>query len=333
MAPHCDFCAAWNLDPLHFLSTSQKSIRTFLIFGAQALPTSRCTANLADYMDHVGQLQIGAKAATWKSPSALRAAEDLWRGARRGAHAGIGIELPPHRWVWGPSPEDAAVAVAAAVMVLVAIVVVLFPLLWEDPNSQVMDQALHVVVQVFLLVLPRGARRRAAQGPPVAGTNPGRGGRRLEHQLLLRVPVIQDLSNHMVLRGGALPVPVPVPFVLLAPQLGHTPSAEVVTAADGHGVLKVIQADGAHRFLAQGLHRAGGPRRGCHRGASSRFCGNSRGAGLAALPDPTRPCPALPGPGARGPPLGLRKEREGGRRGLSQPGRQGQAVRCRHAEG
>lgn len=94
-------------------------------------------------MDHVGQLQIGAKTATWESPSALWTAEHL--GCRTGWRRcpGVWIELPPHMWIWGTTVEEVPVAVAAVVMVVVATVVVLFPLFfWKNSNSQVMYQSL-----------------------------------------------------------------------------------------------------------------------------------------------------------------------------------------------
>lgn len=84
MALHSYFCSTRNLDTptpgLFFYLTEE--LQGFLIFRAQALQASWSMANLANYMDHVGQLQIGSKTATWKSPSALRAAEDLWCGPR-----------------------------------------------------------------------------------------------------------------------------------------------------------------------------------------------------------------------------------------------------------
>lgn len=39
--------------------------------------------------------------------------------------------------------------------------------------------------------------------------------------------------------------------------LRHTPLAEVMPAANGYGILEVIQADGTHRFLLKGLRGVG----------------------------------------------------------------------------
>lgn len=223
-------------------------------------------------MDHVGQLQIGAVAAAGKSPPALRAAEELrdagplprrgagWgagRGAGRGAGPGVQVELPAHPGVRGPAPEDVAVAVAAEVVVVVAIVEQRLPLVGKDPDSQVLDQ-------------------RLVPAP---------------HGIPARVHEARGAGRVAVAAGGPLPRPAvhghpALRLLVLAPQLGHAVPAEVVPAGDGHGVLEVIQADGAHGLLPEGLHRAGRPVRGRHRRARGS-CGSWDREGLAALPSST----------------------------------------------
>ncbi|KAL6081113.1 hypothetical protein STEG23_032804, partial [Scotinomys teguina] len=84
---------------------------------------STCFANFMEYrksgelygghVGHVGQLQIKAKTATWKSPSALWAAEDLWCRMKWRMYEDIYIELRTHMWMWGSAAEDATVAVGA----------------------------------------------------------------------------------------------------------------------------------------------------------------------------------------------------------------------------
>jgi hypothetical protein len=63
--------------------------------------------------------------------------------------------------------------------------------------------------------------------------------------LLLGVPRKQNLPDDALLHSRLFPVLL----IFLAPQLGHTPSAEVVPTANGHGVLKIIQTDGTHCFF------------------------------------------------------------------------------------
>lgn len=145
-----------HTDELFFYLTGELQVSSYL----HALLISWRMANLANYMDHVGQLQIGSKTATWKCPSALWAAEDLWCGTRWRTYSrwrmysrwrsysrwrtwsGIWIELPTHRWMWGTTAENWTVAVSAIVMVLVAIVGVFISFFWKNPNSQVMYQSL-----------------------------------------------------------------------------------------------------------------------------------------------------------------------------------------------
>lgn len=237
-------------------------------------------------MDHVGQLQIGAVAAAGKSPPALRAAEDLrdggprrgagWgagRGAGRGAGPGVLVELPAHPGVREPAPEDVAVAVAAEVVVVVAVVEQRLPLVRKDPDSQVLDQ--------HPAPAPHGtpARVHGARGAgrvAVAAGGP------------LPRPAVQEVPHgRPVLR-----------LLVLAPQLDHALPAEVVPAGDGHGVLEVIQADGAHGLLPEGLHRAGRPVGGRHRRARGS-CGSWDREGLAALPSSTVRGPGT-GPGRSG---------------------------------
>lgn len=79
----------------------------------------------------------------------------------------------------------------------------------------------------------------------MAMTNPASSMCSVLKHLLFCVPMKQNLSNDMVPYSRLFPVL----FIFLAPQLGHTPSAEVVPTANGHGVLKVIQTDGTYCFF------------------------------------------------------------------------------------
>lgn len=94
----------------------------------------------------------------------------------------------------------------------------------------------------------------------MAMTNPATSMCSVLKHLLFCVPMKQNLSNDMVPYSRLCLVLL----IFLAPQLGHTPSAEVVPTANGHRVLKVIQTDGTYCFFPKRLHRAGRPSRGSH---------------------------------------------------------------------